>query len=162
MLRTGRTMQHPWPIFALVLAACGAAAPPAQEPSDEENPDEPSPAFAIALRLEDAGADENETPRTRVTLVGIAPDGQREVAALRVEQGACWNEASPGSLTSVRCWWAGAGARYEVRRVGDAVVASRADIDEETGEGGLEEAGRIEVPRQTELRVLGAAAPSAP
>lgn len=148
----------PLSVIALMLAGCGAAAPAPEEPEGPTS-GEPPPTFAIALRLEDAGADENETPRTRVALVMIAPDGAREIAELRVELGACWHETTPDSMISARCWWGGAGARYEVHRDGGAVIARRAEIDEETGDTGVgrarfEEVGRVEVPPDAELHVV--------
>lgn len=140
-------------VIALMLAACGATTPRTEEPGEPAG-EEPPPTFAIALRLEDAGADENETPQTRVALVRIGPDGSREIAELRVEPGACWHETTPGSMISARCWWGGAGARYEVHRDGDAIIARRAEVDEETGDASFEEVGRVEVPSGAELNVL--------
>lgn len=142
--------QHVLPAVVMFLAACGGVTP-APERADEE---ERLPPYAVALRFEDAGTDEHETPYTAVSLVRIAPDGRRTVVALRREMGACFHEDASGTLAAARCWWAGAGARYVVRREDDAVAAARAEVDEMTGEGPLEEVGRVEVPRDAELRVL--------
>ena len=121
-------------ILTASLLGCGAATPPPETPEDEA--EGPPPSYAVALRFADAGADENETPQTRVLLVRIAPDGERV------------------ALILARCWWAGAGARYEVRREGDAVIARRAGVDEMEGDQTLEEAARVEVPESARLEVL--------
>lgn len=139
--------------IALLLASCGGGTLLTEEPRDRDEV-EPTLTYAVALRLEDAGEDENATPRTRVALVKIEPDGAREIAELRVELGACWHEPVPNAMIAARCWWGGAGARYEVRREGELIVAWRAGLDEETGEAIFEEAGRIEVPSGATLRVL--------
>ena len=139
-----------------LLSGCGAASPRASIPGPEERAeDEPPPTYAIALRLEDAGAREDDTPRTRVMLVAIAPGGDRTVNELRVELGACWHDASRDALITARCWWAGAGAAYAVRREGGAVVARRRSADEvSSDEAPWEEAGRVEVPEDAVLQIL--------
>lgn len=152
------------PLFLLVflLASCGAASPRPGEPREEaERDDEPPPTFAIALRLQDAGTDENETPRTRVMLVKIAPDGERTVAELHVETGACWHDAGSALITA-RCWWAGSGAAYEVRREGEAVIARRRATEEDSEAGPWEESGRVEVPEDAVLQILAPGRSSAP
>ncbi len=145
--------QHPW-IAALALAlllGCGASVPPPAEPVDDEGPQ----TYAVALRLEDAGADEHDTPRTRVSLVKIAPDGARTVEVLHTELGACWHETDvEGVLIAARCWWGGAGARYAIARVGDTVIARRRDVDEQTGDAGWVQVGGVEVPEGARLQVL--------
>lgn len=142
------------PLFVLVLAGCGATSRPALGPEPEEaSEDEPPPTVAIALRLEDAGADENETPRTRVVLVAIAPDG-RSTAELGVETGACWHVAMDGALITARCWWAGAGAAYAVHREGESIVAHRRDVDEQSDEPQWRESGRLDLPQDAVLEVL--------
>ncbi|MEQ8455454.1 MAG: hypothetical protein RLO52_31415 [Sandaracinaceae bacterium] len=147
-------------LSALLLAGCGAATPPAEEP--EEEAEAPPSSYAIALRFADAGTDENETPHTRVLLVRIAPDGERVARDLGTETGACYHQDPADALIQARCWWAGAGARYEVRREGDAVIALRADVDEMTEDAALEETARVEVPRAARLQVLApGAAPDA-
>ncbi|MEZ4335492.1 MAG: hypothetical protein R3B82_02595 [Sandaracinaceae bacterium] len=119
-----------WLLLGLA-SACGAATPPPEDPTDE---DDGPVTYAIALRLEEAGPTDDETPQTRVALVRIAPDGERTLEELRVEQGACWAEAGQDPvLVTARCWWAGAGARYEVRREGDVVIARRQDLDDGRG-----------------------------
>lgn len=140
-------------LVAVVLAACGA---PAQSVEIEEpHAQEPPPRYAIALRLDDAEEREDGTPQTRVSLVRIRPDGERTVEALRTEPGACYHvDPGAGALIQVRCWWAGQGAMYAVRRSHDAVVALRADVDEEAGAGELEEVARVDVPDDAELDVL--------
>lgn len=134
------------------LSACGGAPPPVETAEEEDGP---PPTYAIALRLEDAGTDAQDTPHTAVSLVRIAPDGARTVADLREEIGACYHvEGGPDVLMTARCWWAGEGGRYVVRREGDAVIALRADVQEETGEAELTEVGRVDVPADAELQVL--------
>jgi len=142
---------------ALLLAACGGASPRAATTGPEPE-DGPAPEYVVALRLVDAGADERGTPRTRVLLVTIAPDGARAVAALRVEPGACWSEPLAGALTSARCWWGGAAALYRVRREGGAVVAERAEGADDSTTAHFVEIGRGEVPAGAPVRVLGATA----
>ncbi len=140
--------------LVILLAGCGAATPPPEDPSDQDDGPE---TFAVALRLEDAGATEDETPQTRVALVRIAPDGTRTLEELGVELGACWNDAGQGEvLIAARCWWAGAGARYEVVREGDAVIARRQGVDEMTEGGGWIEVGRVEIPEGARVQVLTA------
>lgn len=139
-----------WLLVVCVVAGCGAAPPPVETRADDDEPE----TYAVALRLEDAGTDENETPHTAVSLVRIAPGGERTVESLRDEIGACYNIEASGALVAARCWWAGEGARYVVRREGDAVIALRAQAHEETDEGPLEEIGRVEVPADAELQVL--------
>jgi hypothetical protein len=138
---------------ALLLLACGGGAPTPRTAQDGDD-DEEVPPHAVALRFEDAGTDARGTPHTAVALVRIAPDGGRTVTALGEETGACYHRDAPNALIAGRCWWAGAGARYVVRREGDAVVALRADVDEMTGEGELAEVGRLEIPADAELQVL--------
>ena len=134
------------------LFACGGATP-APEPASS-SADGPS-TYAIALHFGDGGTDESETPHTMVSLVRIAPDGERHVLDLHDEIGACYLEPASGALLAGRCWWGGAGARYEVRREGDAVVAYRADVDEMADEPAeFVEAGRIEVAEDADLEVL--------
>ena len=140
-----------WLLLGLA-SACGAATPPPEDPTDE---DDGPVTYAIALRLEEAGPTDDETPQTRVALVRIAPDGERTLEELRVEQGACWAEAGQDPvLVTARCWWAGAGARYEVRREGDVVIARRQDLDEMAEDGAWTEAGRLDVPVSARLQVL--------
>ena len=139
-------------LVVLSVMACGGAPPPVETADEEE--DGPPPTYAIALRLADAGTDENETPRTPVSLVRIAPDDERTVAALRQEIGACYHVESTGALMTARCWWAGHGGTYVVRREGDSVVALRTDVHEEGAPATPEEVGRVEVPADAELQVL--------
>lgn len=141
-----------WAWLAVLWVGCGAATPLPEDPTDDEDEVQ---TYAVALRLEDAGATEDETPQTRVALVRIAPDGERTLEELHVEPGACWAEAGQGGvLLTARCWWAGAGARYEVRREGGEVVARRQDVDEMTENGGWADVGRLEVPEDANLQVL--------
>jgi hypothetical protein len=135
----------------LVLTGCGGATvvPEAHAP-EEEAPER----YGIALRFEEAEPDETDTPRTRALLVRITPDGRREATDLAVELGACLHEDAREALIAARCWWGGAGALYEVHRVEDAVVALRAELDEESGTGEPAEVGRVEVPRDARLDVL--------
>lgn len=142
--------------LACSLAACGApAAPVATAPDSAREP--PRVRYAVALRLEEAGETEDGTPHTEVSLVRIAPDGARTIETLGTEPGACYHHAQPGALIAARCWWAGFGAEYEVRRTGDGVVALRAEVDEEAGRGELTELTRLDIPDGVELEVLGAA-----
>jgi len=139
-------------LVCAALAGCGGASPPAEAPvTAEENE-----TFAVAVRLTEAGTDEDDTPHTRVSLVRIAPDGARHMEALHVETGACWHVGSADSvLIAVRCWWAGAGAQYQITRAGDAIVAERRDVDEATDQAGAwEVVGRVEIPEDAPLQVL--------
>lgn len=138
--------------LALALVACGGAATPVRGAEDAR--DEPPPRYGVALRFEDAAEDEHGTPHTRVSLVRIAPDGERTVSELATEVGACFHQSAPGALIAARCWWAGEGAAYQVRRAGDAIVALRAEVHEETGAGEPAEVARLEIPREAELDVL--------
>ena len=140
-------------ILTASLLGCGAATPP-PETAEEEEAEGPPPSYAVALRFADAGADENETPQTRVMLVRIAPDGERVARDLGTEVGACYHQDAGDALILARCWWAGAGARYEVRREGDAVIARRAGVDEMEGDQALVEAARVEVHENARLEVL--------
>lgn len=134
-----------------VLAACGGSTPPVTSPSSSA--DDPV-TYAVALRFEDAGTDDDETPHTAVSLVRIAPDGQRRVVSLREETGACFADSATGAMLAGRCWWAGFGARYEVRREADAVVAYRADQDEEVPDSAFVEVGRFELDANADVEVL--------
>ena len=58
-------------------------------------------------------------------------------------------------LIAARCWWAGHGSRYVVRRSEEAVVALRGEEHEESDEVELVEVGRIDLPEGALLRVLG-------
>ena len=140
-------------LLATSAVGCGAATPPVEEPSAG---DRGPPSYGLALRLEDAGTTPDDTPHTQVTLVSIEPDGASELAALEVEPGACWHDTDPpeGVLIAVRCWWAGAGARYQVTRHGDQIIARRLAVDEQAGEAEWVEAGRIEIPANATLQVL--------
>lgn len=122
--------------------------------SEDEAADEPPPRYGVALRFEDAEESEDGTPRTRVSLVRITPEGERTVSELATEPGACFHQPVRGALIAARCWWAGEGARYEVRRAGDEIVALRAEVHEETVAGEPIEVARLEVPRDAELDVL--------
>ena len=137
--------------IALLWTACGAASPAPERP--EGSAADPV-TYAVALRFEDAGTDDDDNPRTAVSLVRIAPDGTRDVAELSEEVGACYHEPAVETLIAARCWWGATGARYEVRREGDAVVAYRAAIVEERGTGDAAEAGRLEVDPEAELEIL--------
>lgn len=137
--------------IALALLGCGGAAAVVR---DEEARDEPPPRYGIALRFEGADAADGGAPRTRVSLVRIPPEGERTVRELAVEVGACFHEPAGEALIAARCWWAGEGARYEVRREGEVVVALRADVDAEGSAGELAEVARLEVPEDAELDVL--------
>lgn len=149
-------MTRPFALLFCFLLGCGAASPRASIPDEpaERDEDEPPPTYAIALRLEDAGTREDDTPRTRVMLVAIAPGGDRTVNEVRVELGACWHDGSNDALITARCWWAGAGAVYAIRREGGAVVAHRRSADEASGERPWEEAGRVEIPEDAALQIL--------
>jgi len=142
-------------LFVLASTGCGAA-PVAPTGPVEESVEAPPPRYAIALRFEEEDPSEDGTPRTRVSLVRITPEGERGVHALRAELGACYYEPHPEALTAGVCWWAGAGARYVILRRGGEVVALRAEADEERGYGDLEELASVEVPEDAELDVLGA------
>jgi hypothetical protein len=139
--------------FLLVLTACGAV--PAPMPADSEDALASPHRYVIGLRLEEAPEDEAGTPHTRVSLVRISPEGVRTLESLGTEAGACYLEPRVGVLLAARCWWAGQGALYEVRRVGDEVVASRTEVDEMTGSGAPSEVARLAVPSGVQVRVLG-------
>ncbi len=140
-------------LLACLATACGGAAPPVEEPDEPE--DEAPETWAVALRLEDGGMDENETPRTRVVLVAIEPDGARGLTELEVETGACWHVEGEGAvLIAARCWWAGAGGVYALSREGDAVIARRRSVDELDEPGEWVEMGRVEIPEDANLQVL--------
>ena len=143
--------------LASLLCACGGAAPPPSSAADvdeAEAPPEPE-RWAIALRLQDGGTDDSETPHTQVSLVRISPDGERSVIELHDEVGACYPQpARGGALIATRCWWAGQGALWSVRREGDAVVAYRAVEPEEGAPPEPSEAGRLEVPEDAELDLV--------
>ncbi len=148
-------------VIGMWVAGCGGGSPrPGQSPaavaSDQEADDDaPVHPYVVALRLEEGDESEDGTPHTQVSLVRIAPDGNRVVESIRNEAGPCVVEdAPPGALSVVTCWWAGAGARYELRREGDAVVAMRADTDEGAAPIEPEEAARVSVPADAELSVL--------
>lgn len=147
-------------VLAGLSLGCGGATPSPRGAEDEAESDAPPPTYAIALRLEDGGADEDDTPRTRVRLVRIAPDGERGVADLGEERAACYYREAPGALIAATCWWAGAGGTYEVRREDGAVVAYRTPTDEDTGSSAPVEAGRLEVPEGALLQVLVASGAS--
>lgn len=140
-------------LWLVALIGCGGAPPPVEEPPTDAEQNE---TFAVALRLTEAGADADDTPHTRVSLVRIAPDGARHMEALHVETGACWHVGrSDAVLIAVRCWWAGAGAQYQVHRAGDSIIAERRAVDEATHQAGAwEEVGRIELPDGAPLQVL--------
>ncbi|HJL16865.1 MAG TPA: hypothetical protein RMH99_14470 [Sandaracinaceae bacterium LLY-WYZ-13_1] len=144
--------------LALFAAACGGAGtrPPERPAAEDEEP----AAHAVALRFEDAGTDAQDMPHTGVRLVHIAPDGARTVVALSEETGACYHTEAVEALISARCWWAGEGARFIVRREGDAVVAHRAEVHEETGARDLVEAGRVEIPEDAPLQILAPGNPA--
>jgi hypothetical protein len=133
------------------LAACGAATTGSTVTTAEVAPPRP---YAVALRLEEAEEDAEGTPHTRVSLVRITPEGVRTVETLATEVGACYHQPRPGALMAARCWWAGVGSDYEVRRSGDAIVATRTEVDEETGAGAPSEVARLEVPSDAEVQVV--------
>jgi len=118
---------------ALVLlvgaAGCGGAAPPPETAEDEA--DGPPPTFAVALRFEDASGGDEANPRTRVSLVRIAPDGEPTVVDLGEEVG-----PEP-----------------------ERVVARRALEDEAEAPGTYEEVGEIELPLRARLQILTPSAP---
>jgi hypothetical protein len=140
------------PAVIVLAIACGSA-PPIVAPV-EEAADPPRLHHAIALRLEEGETDTNETPHTRVALVHIAPSGEREVHELGIEPGLCYHTELSDTLIAAECWWAGAGARFGLRRERSAVIALRVDVDEETGASEAREIVRVEIPRGAELDVL--------
>lgn len=144
-------------LIALLLVGCGASATPVETAEDED--DGPPPTFAVALRFEDGGGGE-ESPRTLVRLVRIAPDGEREVADLGEEAGPCYLDPSGDALVGGRCWWAGTGVRYRVVRRGDRLVASRAEEDADEMPGEFVERGSLEVPSDARIDLLGPSASS--
>lgn len=141
-------------LLALSCAACGAATVPVTEPSEPEA--EPPPRYAVALRFEEGEPSPEGTPRTRVSLVRIAPGGERSVSELRVEDGACYHRDEPGVLIAGVCWWAGSGARYVIRREGESIIALRAEATGDDTYGELTELTRIDVPAEAALDLLGA------
>lgn len=141
-------------VFALALAACGGGTR-VIAPSEPE--DEAPPRHAVALRFEEATPSPDGTPRTRVSLVRIAPSGQPHVSELGVERGACYHRDEPDALIAGVCWWPGAGARYVLRRQGDAIVVLRADAAENGASyGQLAPLTHVDVPAEAELDHLGA------
>jgi hypothetical protein len=112
-----------------VLAGCGGAALPGAGSAAEDTPRE---RVAVALRLEDAGVRAGtDLPETRVVLALIREaDGRTETHRADLAEGACTHAApSAGALATVGCWWAGAGARYDLVRSGDALVVRRVRLD---------------------------------
>ncbi|MGE0789978.1 MAG: hypothetical protein AB7S26_30165 [Sandaracinaceae bacterium] len=143
-----------WLTIASVATGCGGSPPPLEDASDQEG--EPI-TYTIALRLEDAGEDAEGTPRTRVSLVRIAPDGNRTVVEGGEEPGPCYLVVEPDALTAARCWWAGAGSRYAVRRHGDALALERATEDADGAPGAYEARGSVELEDDARLELLGQA-----
>ena len=109
--------------WVLLCFGCGAGiGAPADEPSEESR-------VAVGLRLTEATED-GVVPRTRVVLVVIDPLGGRATAPAGVFDGACTHdEPMPGTLVTVRCWWAESEAMVSVKRDEDRVVASARESD---------------------------------
>ena len=140
---------------ALTLCACGAGAqrPPASESAD----DAPLPPVVAALRFVEA-PDEGpgETPRTRILLVLIDPERGRTTTDLGTYDGACTPVDPPdGELLSASCWWGPVGARLAIRRAGQELVVTRAEVAEVGGgQAAAEEVARVPVPEGVRLDVL--------
>ena len=113
-----------------VIVGCGGATLPGAESADEDTPRE---RVAVALRLEDAGVRAGtDLPENRVVLALIREaDGRTETHRADLAGGACTHAApTAGALATVGCWWAGAGARYDLVRSGDALIVRRVRLDE--------------------------------
>lgn len=140
-------------LVALLSAGCGASEPLPENPSDDDEP----PRVAIALRAEEAPADEEtDTPQTRVVLVRIRHDvGETETTDLGTYAGPCMHASVPAHVVvRLRCWWAGAGAVVSVSRHGDELVAERSVVDEMQGAGDSETITTVELPEDAVLEPI--------
>lgn len=116
----------------VLVASCGGAAPPMATTSAPPGPSRPE-RIAVALRFEDAGLDAStDTPHTRVVLAVIREsDGRTETHQVDLLDGAC-NYVAPtaDALAACSCWWAGAGANFDIVRRGRDVAVRRIVLDE--------------------------------
>lgn len=142
------------PMLALFLVACGAstAATAPTTPSEEE----PGPELALALQLVEAAPDpEVDMPRSEVRVVLIDPSGERREESVGVFSGICQPASLSNALVGVSCWWAGSGDRIRARKEGDAVVVTRAQLDEMVeGELPEERLTTVTLPLRATLRPL--------
>ncbi len=133
----------------VLLCACGAATPEAQEPDDGS----PGPEITVSLRLVDAS--EQDVPASDASLVLIHRSGRRELTPLTSLSGVCTHVApEPGEIVRVSCWWAGSGSVLTARREGDVLVVAKRVVDEENGALEPEEVERITLPRRAQLNTL--------
>jgi hypothetical protein len=90
-----------------------------------------------------------------VLLVDIDEARGRRTTDLGTYAGVCSHLARrPEMLLSAQCFWAAEGARIEVRRDGDLLVATRIALDAEQNEGVHTEVARIDLPPAAELDLL--------
>lgn len=137
---------------ATALLACGGApATGSTTPSDE-----PGPELVLALQIHEAAPDpELDMPRSEVRVVLLDPSGERREESVGVYSGICQPAALSNALVGVSCWWAGAGDDLRVRREGDRLVVTRAQLDEMSeGELSEETLTTLELPPRATLRPL--------
>lgn len=133
----------------VLLCACGAATPQAQEPDDGS----PGPEITVSVRLVDAS--EEDVPASDASLVLIHRSGRRELTPLTSLNGVCTHVApEPGEILRVSCWWAGHASVLAARRERDVLVVEKHAVDEENGTLEPEEVERIALPRRAQLSTL--------
>lgn len=144
----------------MLLCGCGVGATASPPPTTPEPPARPE-RLAVALRFEDAGVDPaTETPHTRVVLALVREsDGRTETHEVGVIDGAC-NYVTPtaDALLAGSCWWAGAGANYDVVRRERVLLVRRIYEDEDQSEAlPIETVLRLELPENAQLQVIAPA-----
>jgi hypothetical protein len=147
-------MRVGWLLALLSASACGAAqAEPEASPVAE--PSEPV-TVVLALRfVEGPENEETETPTTRVLLVDIDERRGRRTTDLGTFDGVCSHtRPREGHLMAAQCFWAGTGARLEVRREGDLVIVTEDVLDEDGGLVHRHDNNRIDLPADAELEVM--------
>lgn len=88
--------------------------------------------------------DETQTPRSAIR-VAVTRAGVEQSVDVGTLAGCNPAETpTPGSLATLRCWWAGAGDTVEVRTREDAVIVTREEADSEAEEEfPVRELGRV-------------------
>lgn len=149
-------------VLASLLAACSSASstPPAEQPPTPpvvvepptapvvvEPPPPPPAATGAQVRItmtEQPVAEMPEMPRHEIRVL-VTRAGNEETIEVGVLNGcALGDEVTPGSLATLRCWWAGGGDTVEVLTREDALIVTRQEADSQAeGEFEVRELGRV-------------------
>ncbi len=134
---------------ATTPAAPPAAPATATAPDDvpDAAPPPPPSRFGLSLGSRPLPPGEHDMPRQQLSLTLRLPTGTLETRDLGVIPGVCSAAATPdGALGAYRCWWAGAGTEFVVRRSGPELVATRIEVDEQSPRGAGREVARFVAP----------------